>query len=133
MNQNYRVGFACNDTCSGGSWQGVGGNGYFIQELLITLSGYYVDIEELPAWKRILFIYALFMMMLMFLLGAINNAWKCYKMSGKQAQLQKQQQMLWDAPISSSEEKRSLLGGGAGYSSIQSYEPVGGGKYNVDI
>lgn len=81
-----------------------------------------MDIEELPAWKRILFIYALFMMMLMFLLGAINNAWKCYKSAGK----------LIDTPMSSSEEKKSLLSDKHG-NSIQSYDPIVKKKYVDDI
>lgn len=96
----------------------------------VPLTGYYVDIEELPAWKRILFIYALFMMMLMFLLGAINNAWKCYKKAGKG-------KLTSDAAGSSLEEKKSLLGGDKGYSSIQyEEEPILAKKmkqYAVDI
>lgn len=64
--KNLRVGFACDGDCSGGDWHGSG--------------GYYVLTSDIPLWKRALFIYSIFILLLAALLSAISAVRSFYKL-----------------------------------------------------
>lgn len=59
---NLVVGFACDGTCSGGDWHGSGG------DMVLT--------SDLPYWKRIGFIYSIFILLLMMVFSAIGAVYK---------------------------------------------------------
>jgi hypothetical protein len=62
--KNMRVGFACDGSCSGGDWHGTG--------------GYYVLTDDIPAWKKAMFIYSIFVLLLAALMSAINTVRSYY-------------------------------------------------------
>ena len=59
---NLVVGFACDGTCSGGDWHGSGGD--------------MVLVDDLPFWKRIGFIYSIFILLLMMVFSALGTVYK---------------------------------------------------------
>lgn len=61
-----RVGFACDGLCDGGTWHGTGGD--------------YVFSDDLPMWKRGLFIYAIFIALVGILLSVVNTSRMCLEL-----------------------------------------------------
>eukprot|EP01036_Dinobryon_divergens_P024648 gene24648-33120_t len=57
--ENRRVGFACNETCSGGSWHGQG--------------GYLIEMETIPLWKKGIFLYSAIVSAIALVLFAIEG------------------------------------------------------------
>lgn len=64
--KNLRIGFACDGVCSGGDWHGSG--------------GYFVLVDDIPAWRKALFIYAIFVLLLAALMSTINAVRSCYQL-----------------------------------------------------
>jgi hypothetical protein len=69
--KSLRVGFACDGECSGGDWHGSG--------------GYYVLTEDIPAWKKALFIYSIFILLLAALLSVIKAVRAYYDLPDEEA------------------------------------------------
>ncbi len=63
--ENLRIGFACDGQCSGGDWHGTG--------------GYLILVTELPYWKKTIFIYGSFALLLIVISSIIGAMWKCNK------------------------------------------------------
>ena len=63
--ENLRIGFACDGQCSGGDWHGTG--------------GYLILVTELPYWKKTIFIYGSFVLLLIVISSIIGAMWKCNK------------------------------------------------------
>jgi hypothetical protein len=82
--KNMRVGFACDGTCSGGSWHGTG--------------GYYVLTDDIPAWKKAMFIYAIFILMLSGVMSTIN-AVRSYYAAGERARAQQSRDEMAKRPL----------------------------------
>jgi len=83
--KNMRVGFACDGTCSGGDWHGTG--------------GYYVLTDDIPAWKKAMFIYSIFILLLAALMSTINAVRSYYAL----------EELKRGQAASDTREKRPLL------------------------